>query len=69
MKAGKRPMIKKVVKIRHLRDPDLTREDLNYWCSKSPEERIAAVEYLRRQFYGNTARLQKIAPIIQRSQH
>ena len=26
-------------------------DDLSYWLSKSPEERIEGVEFLRRQFY------------------
>ena len=40
-------------------------EDLAFWLEKSPEDRISAVEYLRRQYDGNTARLQRSARIIQ----
>jgi hypothetical protein len=58
-------MIAKVINKRKL--PDLTEyADLEYWLSKSPEERIAAVEYLRRQYYGNSAGLQRSARVIQR---
>jgi hypothetical protein len=51
-------MIKKVVKKYRI-------EDLAYWLSKSSEERISAVEILRRQYHGNTARLQRSARVIQ----
>lgn len=43
-------------------------DDLEYWLSQSQEDRIAAVEYLRRQHYGNSARLQRSARVIQLSQ-
>ena len=60
-------MIKKVVKIKNLDDENLISDDLKYWLSKSPKERITAVEYLRRQFHGGTARLQRVAKVIQRT--
>lgn len=60
-------MIKKVVAIKDLRDNSLERHDLNYWLSRPLEERIAAVEYLRRQYDGSTARLQRIARVIEHS--
>ncbi|MDD5542243.1 MAG: hypothetical protein PHX83_03645 [Acidobacteriia bacterium] len=59
-------MIQKVVKKRHLKNQDSVREDLAYWLSKRPEERIAAVEHLRRQYFGDSARLQRVARVIQR---
>lgn len=58
-------MIEKVVRIRKL-DSDTQREDLAYWLTRPPAERTAAVEYLRRQFYGSTARLQRSARVVQR---
>ena len=58
-------MIKKVVKKYRIEDLSSIREDLAYWLSKSHEERISAVEYLRRQYHGNTARLQRSARVIQ----
>ena len=57
-------MIKKVVTIRDLKDKA---SDLEYWLSKSPEERIEAVEILRRQTDGNTERLQRVIRIIQQA--
>lgn len=61
-------MIQKVVKKRNLNDSSSVQEDLAYWLSKTPDERVAAVEYLRRLYHGNTARLQRSARIIQRTQ-
>ena len=57
-------MIKKVIKIRDLKDKG---DDLAYWLSKSPRERIEAVEILRKQTDGNTARLQRVVRIIQQA--
>lgn len=59
-------MIEKVVRKYNLRDPAATRADLEYWLSRSPEERIAAVEFLRRQTYGELPPLPRVARIIKR---
>ena len=63
-------MIKKIVKIRKLDDNSslVTRDDLDYWLNKSPEERISTVEHLRRQYHGSTARLQRTVRIIKQKQ-
>jgi len=59
-------VIEKAVRKRPL-DPTLaTRENLAYWLSRPPRERLAAVEYLRRQVHGSTARLQRVARVVQR---
>ena len=58
-------LIKKVVKKSRMDERSSIQEDLAFWLDKSPEERISAVEYLRRQYDGNTARLQRSARIIQ----
>ena len=62
-------MIKKTVKVQSLKDHNANsiKDDLSFWLKKSPEERLDAVEFLRRQFHGNSARLQRSAQIIQRS--
>ncbi len=60
-------MIEKVVTRRPLHDASSVKEDLAYWLSKTPEERVAAVDYLRKQHHGNTARLQRSARVIQRT--
>lgn len=61
-------MIKKVVNKRNLQNFSSIKEDLAYWRSRPPEERVATVDYLRKQFYGSTTRLQRFARVIQRSQ-
>ncbi len=61
-------MIEKVVKKGTLDDRFHKEADLAYWLTKSPQERIEAVEILRRQRDGSTARLQRIARVVQRPQ-
>lgn len=62
-------MIEKTIKKRPLDDKSATADDLAYWMSKTPEERVAAVEYLRNQFYGNKGRprFQRVARFVKRS--
>ena len=60
-------MIKKVVRKGNLQDCLEANENLAYWLSKMPDERVIAVERLRRQHPGSSARLQRTARIIQRS--
>lgn len=60
-------MIKKIVRRKKL-STSSENEDLKYWLSKSPQERIEAVEILRKQYNGNTERLQRVIRIIQRPQ-
>ena len=59
-------MIQKTVTKRSVQDPSSTKEDLTYWLSKTAEERVATVDYLRKQYYGNAARLQRVARVVQR---
>lgn len=55
-------MIKKVFYIGPVKDAP---SDYKYWITRSYEERIAAVEILRKQFYGkSTPRLQRVYKII-----
>ena len=61
-------MIQKIVKKGAVDELSSIEEDLAYWLSKPPEERVAAVDFLRRQYNGNTARLQRSARIIQLKQ-
>jgi len=61
-------MIQKIVKRRDLHDFSSIPEDLIYWLNRTPEERVAAVDYLRKQYHGSTERLQRSARVIQRSQ-
>ena len=59
-------MIQKIIKKHRLQERTAMQDDLAYWLSKTPEERVATVEYLRRQYYGNATRLQRVARVIQR---
>jgi hypothetical protein len=58
--------------IRKISLKDKRNYDLEYWLSKTPHERIYAIELLRKQLYenrdGSTPRLQKILKIIKRKQ-
>ena len=62
-------MIRKIVQ-KHKMDRDFEiRQNLEYWLSRPPEERIEAVEIFRRQVYGeDTPRLQRVVRIIKLSQ-
>lgn len=60
-------MIAKVIQKGRLGHLQSDRVDLSYWLSRSAEERVAAVEYLRKQYYGSTERLQRVAKVIQRT--
>jgi hypothetical protein len=61
-------MIQKTVKKLNINDKEQLNSDLNYWLSRTPEERISAVEILRRQFNGNSAGLQRTVRIIKLSE-
>ena len=61
-------MIAKVVQKKELQDFSEIKENLAHWLSKTSDERVSAIEYLRRQLDGGSARLQRCARVIQRSQ-
>ena len=43
------------------------RVDLDYWLSRPAEERLSAVEFLRRQYYGRGAsRLRRVVSVLKR---
>jgi hypothetical protein len=60
-------MIRKVVQVQHMDSFSEVRQNLEYWLSRPPEERIAAVEELRREYYGNSHRLQRVARFVQQT--
>jgi len=60
-------MIKKIVHKSKLNDLRSAKDDLSYWLDCPPEERVATVDYLRKQYYGSTERLQRVARTIQRA--
>ena len=60
-------MIQKVVHKGNLKERSEIRENLAYWLSRTPEERVEAVELLWRERHGNDQRLQRVARVVQRS--
>jgi hypothetical protein len=59
-------MLRKVV-ARRSQHADSTAEDLAWWLGRPAAERIAAVEFLRRQVHGSTTRLRRVARVVQRA--
>lgn len=57
-------MIKRVIKKFKLRKNG---DELKYWLSRPPSERVEAVERLRKQFDGSAKRFQRIIKIIQQA--
>ena len=52
-----------------IRLEDKDREDREYWLSKTPYERLVAVETIRQMLYGYdpaTARLQRVLEVVKR---
>jgi hypothetical protein len=60
-------MIEKVVHKARLSEHNEQKQNLEYWLSRPPEERVDHVEYLRRMYYGDLPRLQRVYRIIKRS--
>lgn len=58
--------IVKVVTKKKLSDLKNDKSDLEYWLSKTHQERIEAVEKLRRQYGGSDQRLQRVVRVIKR---
>src|SRR5437762_122249 len=56
--------LKRVVRLTSFADEERTRPALRYWLSRPPAERVAAVEYLRRQIDGARARLRRVYRIL-----
>lgn len=57
--------MKKVVTKRKLKDNSQL-EDLAFWLNRPPNERVSAVEILRRQYHGGTERLQRVSRVVER---
>jgi hypothetical protein len=62
-----RGAISKEVRVGDIRELQSPRHDLDYWMGRPAEERVAAVDLLRRQHYGSTTRLQRVARVVQRA--
>jgi hypothetical protein len=59
-------MIRKTLNNHDLDNFSEIRQNLEYWLSRPPEERLAAVDALRREYYGDSHRLQRVARVIKR---
>jgi hypothetical protein len=61
-------MIRKTVQKHKMSEYNEIRQNLEYWLSRPPEERIEAIEILRRQFYGDKypEHIQKFGRVIKR---
>jgi hypothetical protein len=60
-------MIEKTVNKLTLSESGSAKRDLAFWLSKPAEERVAAVDFLRRQYHGSRTRLQKSARVIRQA--
>ena len=60
-------MIKKVISKRTLGEFSDVRDTLNYWFAKPPEQRVEVVDYLRKQYYGSSAGLQRVIKVTKRA--
>ena len=60
-------MIRRVAQMHHLDGFSEIRQNLEYWLSRPPEDRLAAVEELRREYYGDSHRLQRVARVVQQA--
>ncbi len=61
-------MIEKVVCKYDLASFDEDVENLKYWLSRPPAERVAAVDFPRKQLYGDSIRLQRTVRVVKLNQ-
>jgi hypothetical protein len=57
-------MVKKIVQKTTFEELAESNPDLEYWLTRPPQERVEAVEFLRRQVHGSSARLQRVLRIV-----
>jgi hypothetical protein len=55
--------MERIVTRRRLTDNEEV-ENLRFWLSRPPKERVAEVERLRRQYYGTIPRLERTVRIV-----
>lgn len=56
--------LQRTLRLTSFADEERTRPALRYWISRPPEERVAAVEYLRRQVDGSGTRLRRVHRVL-----
>jgi hypothetical protein len=59
-------MDRKKVRIFRKGDIDQTKKDLAFWLSKTPQERIEAVELLSKQRFGEVSEMKKVVRVYKR---
>ena len=59
--------LERVLRVTSFDEERRRRPALTFWLSRPPEERIAAVEFLRRQVDGSGARLRRVHRVVERS--
>ncbi len=57
-------MIRKIVQKQDLDHYSEIRQNLECWLSRPPEERLTAVDALRREYYGELPRIQRVVQVI-----
>ena len=57
-------MVQLVLAKKNLGDSS-AKEDLAFWLSRSPDERVEALNQMRREAHGNSIRLQRVVRITQ----
>jgi len=58
------PKLLRVLKVTSFDEHERDRPRVRYWLSRPPAERIAAVEFLRRQIDGGRARLRRVHRVL-----
>ena len=58
------PELQRIVRLTSFAEEERLRPALRYWLSRPPAERVAAVEYLRRQIDGARTRLRRIHRVL-----
>ncbi len=64
-KPGLHPRATWPVSVHPLADPDADRRDRDYWLSRTPTERVAAVEQLVLEAHGPQPRLARVARVTE----
>ena len=59
-------MDRRALKITMFAEDARENPSLRHWRSRPPAERVAAVEFLRRQFIGSDARLRRVLRVVSR---
>ena len=59
--------LQRVIRVTSFEDERRDARSLRHWLSRPPAERLATVEFLRRQHHGSGARLQRVHRVLERA--